>query len=144
MDAWIIWTVIGVALVVLELIIPGGITSFVGMAAIITGLLIKYEVLKDTTSVVLTFMILSIVLLLFLRTIFMKYFEGDSRKQNVDEDHDARGTIVDVLEDIHPFREGRVSFRGTGWQARSEEEITKGSKAVIIGRDGNIWIVKSI
>lgn len=144
MEPWLIWVISGGTLIGLELLVPGGITIFVGLAAMIVGALIKFGVLIDPLDVAMTFLILSVILLLFLRTIFLRYFEGSSRKQNINEDLDAMGSIVLVMEDIHPYKEGRINFRGAGWQARSEEEIQKGSKAVISGRDGNTWIVKSI
>lgn len=144
METWLNWVIAGGGLILLELVLPGGVTIFVGLAAMIVGGLIKLGFITTTLDSFLYFTVISIVLLLFLRSFFMKYFEGDSRVQNVDEDLDAEGSIVDVAEDIFPFREGRINFRGAGWQARSEEEILKGSKAVIVRRDGNIWIVKSI
>lgn len=144
MDTWLIWVISGGALILLELIIPGGVTIFVGLAAMIVGLLIKFQFITTTFNALLIFLVLSIVLLLFLRTLFMKYFEGDYRVQNTNEDADAEGSIVDVTEDIFPHREGRINFRGTGWQARSDEEILKNEKAIIVKRDGNVWVVKSI
>lgn len=144
MEPWLIWTISGVILIVFELAVPGGITCFVGAAAVITGILIRSEFLVSTSSIALTFILLSILLLLFLRTVLMKYFEGKSQIQNVDEDKDAAGTIVEVTQEIRSYQEGRIRFRGTSWQARSDDEIMKDSKAVIVSRDGNTWIVKSI
>jgi membrane protein implicated in regulation of membrane protease activity len=74
----------------------------------------------------------------------MKYFEGDSTVQNVDESADYLNAMVEVIEAVHPYKEGRVSFRGSTWQARSDEEIAQGTTAVIIGRDGNTWIIKTL
>lgn len=144
METWLIWIVAGAILMISELILPGGVTIFVGLASLLVGILIHFDVITTPVESILTFLVLSIVLLLFLRTFFLKYFEGDSRVQNVDEDTDAVGIIVEVIEDIFPYREGRINFRGTGWQARSEEEILKGSKAIILNRDGNVWVVKAI
>ena len=74
----------------------------------------------------------------------MKYFEGDSKVQNVDEDLDLIGSMVVVKDEVLPHREGRVRFRGSTWIARSDDELSPGTQAVIAGRDGNILIVKQV
>lgn len=144
MEPWLIWVIAGGALVLLELVLPGGIAIFLGLSALMTGGALKLGYISGLMGSLITWFIASIILLLFLRTYFMKHFEGDSSIQNVDEDQDYEGSIVEVVEDIQPHKEGRVIFRGVTWQARSEEEILKGSKAVILSRDGNIWIIKSL
>ena len=82
--------------------------------------------------------------MLILRSIFMKYFEGDYVVQNTDEDVDSKGKIVEVIEEIKPFKDGRIKYLDSTWKARSDDEIDVGNKAMIISRDGSTWIVKSI
>jgi len=82
--------------------------------------------------------------MLFLRSIFIKHFEGDSIIQNVDEDIDIDGSLVEVIEEIFPHKEGRVKFRDSSWTARSDENIKVAQRAIIIHRDGNTLIIKSI
>lgn len=144
MEPWLVWICSGVVLVVLEFLIPGAIMIFVGAAAMIVGGLLKFGLLEGAMESFLAVILISLFLLLVLRTFFLRYLEGDTSVQNVNEDRDAFGTIVEVSEDITPYREGRVQFRGAGWQARSDSELSKGSKAVITGRDGQTWIVKSL
>lgn len=144
MEPWLIWIIAGGILVLLELVLPGGVAIFLGLSAIITGSAIKFEAISGLVPALITWFMVSIVLLMVLRTFFIKHFEGDSSVQEVDEEKDYEGSIVEVVESVEPHREGRVSFRGVTWQARSEEEILKGSKAVILSRDGNIWIIKSL
>ncbi len=144
MEPWLIWIMAGFILMTAELLLPGAITVFVGVAALITGLGIKFGYLDSMTSVLMTFFGSTIVLLIFLRSLFLKFFEGDSRVHDTNEEGDAIGSIVIVVEDIFPFKEGRVSFRGSSWQARSEVELLKGSEAIIVRLDGNILIVSSL
>jgi len=143
-DQWIIWIITGSVLVVAELLLPGGIAIFVGVSALIVGTGIKFGYLNSVVSISLSFFIISILLLFFVRGLFLKYFEGDSRIQNVNEEKDFQGSIVEVAENIFPYREGRVHFRGVTWQARSEEELLEGTKAIITKVEGNILIVKSL
>jgi membrane protein implicated in regulation of membrane protease activity len=86
----------------------------------------------------------SIIMLLGLRSFFMKYFEGKTRVQNTDEDIDAYGQNATVVESINPSKSGRIHFRGTTWSARSEVSIDKDEAVIVIGRDSNTWVVKKI
>ena len=138
------WLLFGAICIFLEFILPGGIISFLGLAAIFVGALMYFGVITSLVHAFISFFILSLVLILLLRSFFMKYFEGDSRVQNVDEDLDSIGSIVEVVEDIYPHKEGRVRFRDTSWQARSDDELLVGSKAIITERDESCWVVKAI
>lgn len=144
MQPWLIWTIAGAFLITLEMLLPGGIVVFLGCSALMVALGIKLELLTGWSQGLIAWFVMSILLLFTLRSFFMKYFEGDSSVQDVSEHNDIQGNIVNVTEDILPHRDGRVQFRGTGWQARSEEDIATGSKAIIIKLEGNVLIVKSI
>ena len=131
-------------MVILESLVPGGIIIFLGFSAIIVGGGLYMGYINDMVTAFLTWFILSIVSMLFLRSLFIKYFEGDTSLDNVDEDEDLKGGIVEVVEEILPHKEGRVRFRDSTWVALSDEEISVGKKAVISKRRGNKLEVKSI
>ena len=144
MKGWMIWLLIGGVFVVLEAILPGGIVIFLGMGAMTVSLGLYLGWITTFVGAFLTFFISSLVYILFLRSIFIKYFEGDSQVQNVDEDQDLVGSLVEVANAIKPYEEGRVKFRDSYWQARSDEELPPGEKALVVGRQGNVLIVKSL
>jgi len=144
MQQWMIWLVVGAVFITLEMILPGGIVIFLGMGAATVSLGIYLGWITNWVSSFLTFFISSLVYILILRSLFIQYFEGDSSVQNVDEDNDLVGAIVEVADPIHSFEEGRVKFRDSYWPARSDEDIAAGKKAVIIERQGNILIVKTL
>lgn len=144
MEQWIIWAIAGGIMILLEFIVPGGIIVFLGVAASIVGLSVYLGFINTFVSALLAWFILSIFLMLVLRSFFMKYFEGDSNIENVDEDADLLGVLVEVVEEVLPYKEGRVRFRDTTWSARSEETFSVGSKATVSGRDGNHLIIKSL
>jgi inner membrane protein len=60
-----------------------------------------------------------------------------------DEDLDVFGTIVQVLEPIHPdHHKGRIALRGTTWNATSiSEPIEAGQRARVVYRDNLVWVV---
>lgn len=140
----LIWMAIGAGLVLLELIIPGAVLGFIGGAAILTGVLIQLGHLNGTVNIMMTFFISSIVFIMVLRTWLIKLFPSNERVENTDELQDAIGKIVDVTEEITPYRRGRIKYLETSWEAQSEEQIEKGDQAIIAGRDGNCWIVKPL
>ena len=144
MQAWAMWVVFGAVLVLLEIILPGGIVIFLGISSLIVGAGVYLGIIKTIVGALLTWFIVSIVSILFLRQLFIKYFEGDSEVQNVDEDADLIGSIVEVVDEVKPYKEGRVKFRDSFWPARSNEELKVGAKALIESRDGNKLIIKSI
>jgi len=144
LEHWQIWGVFGGVLVLLELILPGGIVIFLGLAAFIVAGGLYLDVITSVTSSFLTWFISSLIFIIFLRSFFMKYFEGDSEIQNVNEDDDLMGALVTVSEDVFPHKEGRVRLRDSTWVARSHDTLKKESKAIVCGREGNILIIKSI
>lgn len=144
METWMIWSIAGAILVLAELVIPGGVCIFLGLSALMVGGSIYFGWIETLFESLILWIFSSLVLLGFLRTFFISKFEGDSSVQNVDEDRDLEGTLGDVVETIYPHKEGRISLRGSTWNARSEQEIPSGHKAIVVGRDGNTIIVKSI
>ncbi|MFQ3229497.1 NfeD family protein [Reinekea sp.] len=140
----LVWITIGVILVVLELLIPGAVFGFIGAAAIVTGGLIHFDLISGLLNIMMTFFVLSFVFILVLRSTLLKFFPDNSVVDNTDETQDAIGRIVTVTQNITPFKRGRIKYLDTDWEAQAEAEFVVGDQAIISGRDGNCWIVKSI
>lgn len=139
-----VWIVIGTVLVVLEFLVPGAVFGFIGAAAIITGGLIHFGHLTGMLNIMMTFFVTSFVFILVLRSSLLKFFPDNSIVENTDELQDSIGRIVVVTEKITPFKRGRIKYLDTDWAAQSDSEFVAGDQAIITGRDGNCWIVKSI
>jgi inner membrane protein len=144
MEPWLIWTIAGGVFILSELIIPGMITIFIGLAAVLTGLGIKFSYLDSPASVFTTFIVSTLFFLIVIRTFFLRFYKGDTTVHNVDEQEDMKGSIVVVEDDIEPYKDGRIHFRGSTWQARSDISIQKNAKAIILRLEGNTFIVKPI
>ena len=144
MEVWLIWVLIGIVLSILETVVPGGIVIFLGFSALAIGGAIYIGWITSLKMAIIGWFILSIFSMLFLRSVFIKYFEGDATIDDVDEDVDYGGSIVEVVEDIHPYQDGRVKYRGTTWGARSDDEISKGESAIIVKKEDNILIVTTL
>ena len=69
--------------------------------------------------------IVSIIFMFFVRSLFMKYFQG-LLVQEVDEDIQLIGKEVEVIEDVSPELQGRIRMRDTTSAVTSEETINQG------------------
>ncbi len=138
------WIFVGAILLLLEVIIPGAVLGFIGGAALITGCLIHFEYINGLIPIMMTFFVTSMVLIVTLRSALLKFFPDNSVVQNTDEVQDVVGGIVDVSEDITPYKRGRIKYLNTTWEAQSETQLLIAEQAIIVGRDGNCLIVKSL
>jgi membrane protein implicated in regulation of membrane protease activity len=139
------WYIFGSLLIFLELIIPGAIVAFIGVAAIVVGLAIQVGWIDEPIFAVTMWFFISLVLVVVLRSLLTKFIGGETKIGEINEDFQAVGQIVEVMEDIPRGEIGRVLFRDTTWNARScGESIPKGAKAKIVARDNIDWIVEQI
>ena len=139
-----VFFVLGVILIIAELIVPGGVVACLGVGAILIGLLRLTGILDNVfTSITLWFGI-SLATIVVVRPILLKKMGGETEVDNVDEDVDAYGHVIEVLEDVNESdTNGRIKFRGSSWPAISTEGcIRAGSKAKIVSRDNLAWIVE--
>ena len=131
------WLIIGLVLMLLEVVIPGGIVFFLGSACIIVAAALYFGLVTTWTSALILFFISSLILIITLRALFSRFVEGDSTVANTNEILDEVGELVEVIETIGPAdKVGTVKFRGTTWRALGEgQEIRTGSVARIVSRE---------
>ena len=141
-----LWLSSGIFLMAIEFLVPGLVMVFLGLGAltVVLGMYLGYidEILQQFT----TFFISSIIYLLTLRFLVLRFVPSVNRKENVDEDEEVIGSIVEIVADIKSGEFGRVGHSGSSWQARAEgdQTILKGEQVKIIGRDNITWIVQKI
>ncbi|MBR2920571.1 MAG: NfeD family protein [Kiritimatiellae bacterium] len=131
-----IWLYIGAALMMLELISPGFVVFFFGLAAATTGVLTMFaEDAFTTIWQVLTFAGLSIVYLVFLRRVVKKLFSGTVETSASNFEDDFPGKIAVVTEDINTPLSGRVMLGDAEWTAVADVPIEKGVNVRVVVRD---------
>ncbi len=120
---WLIWFVLGMALALLELYLPGFVVLFFGVGCLATaGALLLWDL--NLTYQILLFIVVSIASLLLLRKWLMRVFRGASTdKSEKGFDDFPYGKHVTVLKTITPKKPGRIQYRGTAWDAVAEETI---------------------
>jgi len=141
----LLWFLSGLALILLEFVVPGVILVFFGIGAWAAAVTTYFGLTASFQSQLLVFAVTSILLLVVLRKWIKGKFYGhvadvQDQTENLDE---FSGQRVLVLEDVIPNKmEGAVEFKGARWRANSDEHIKNGEMAIITGVDGIILKVR--
>jgi len=144
--AFSLWLGSGIFLMAIEFLVPGLVMVFVGLGALTVALGMHLGYIDEIVQQFITFFISSIIYLLTLRFLVLRFVPSVTRKENIDEDEEVIGSFVELVEDINSGEFGRVKHSGSSWQARAEgdQTILKGEQVKIIGRDNITWIVQKI
>ena len=145
MLTWI-FVVGGVILMILEAVLPSGLSLILGFSGLLIGLIRLLGFLNDPTTATLAWVITSVILTIGALPFIKKYFGGETSYKYADEDYEAMDQIVDVVEPINDENnEGRIRYQGISWQARTlEGEVPVGSQVRIKYRDNTTWVVEPV
>lgn len=137
----LIWFLIGLALFLLELVVPGFVIFFFGVGAWVTAL-VCLVFHPGTNLQIIIFALTSVLSLLALRKIIQnKLFYGKSGKSEAVED-EFTGKEALALIDFGPNKKGKVEFKGTTWDAESDSKIKEGQTVMIIEKNSFKLIVE--
>jgi membrane protein implicated in regulation of membrane protease activity len=144
--AFSIWLGSGIFLMAIEFLVPGLVMVFVGLGSLTVVFGMHFGYIDGILQQFTTFFISSIIYLLTLRFLVLRFVPSVTRKENIDEDEEVMGSIVEIVAEITSGEFGRVEHSGSSWQARAEgdQTILKGEQVKIIGRDNITWIVQKI
>ena len=144
--AFSLWLGSGIFLMAIEFLVPGLVLVFVGLGSLTVVFGMHFGYIDGILQQFITFFISSIIYLLTLRFLVLRFVPSVTRKENIDEDEEVIGSIVELVADINSGEFGRVEHSGSSWQARAEgdQTILKGEQVKIIGRDNITWIVQKI
>jgi membrane protein implicated in regulation of membrane protease activity len=127
----LIWFLIGAALLIAELMLPGLILIFFAAGCWVTALASSLLEIDLTIQIVI-FIISSLALLFTLRKFAVKTFKGETRDQTDDHYADAKiGKMAVVTKTIYPHKPGEIKVMGSFWIAVSNQEIKEGTSVVI-------------
>ena len=151
MDAswtWVVWTVLGVLLIVAEVFTPGFVLLWFGVGALAAAL----AGLVGITSLPLQFLIfafVSVALTAASRTIFVNYFSrettGESLRTGVDALPGKIGTVVSSSRGA--MQEGAVKVFGSTWTAypaEGESALEAGERVRVESIEGSSIYVRRI
>lgn len=123
----VIWTVLGLALIALEALVPGLVLVFFGIGALITAACSFVFDLEASHQLVI-FACSSVACLLLLRGWMRTLFHGRTRpdEEQVEKIESLVGEAGVVTEAIPEGGLGRIKLRGTFYTARSAEALAVG------------------
>lgn len=145
MITWI-WLIGGLLMIGSELFIPGLIMIFLGVSATLIAGARWLGLLQGELASLTWWFLLSMILVLGLRTVLLRFLPGNSSYQPADEDVDAFGEVAEVVDEISCHHQnGRILFHGTTWPAICEQDkLPPGSKVKVLARDNIHWIVEPV
>lgn len=143
MEAYWIWIITGVLLILSEFVVPGFIIFFFGLGSVITGIARLICPISLSWQIVV-FVLTSVLTLLVFRFFMPKIFHGSEEHigdlpSNEDE---CAGAIVEVVTAIVPVVGGKVSYMGAEWHAVSDKPHEIGEHVKIIRRENITLIVE--
>lgn len=136
MSAEWIWIVIAIVLVLSELMATSIVAVFLGVGALVTGLLLKFGIIESAAMQFTVFGLVSIGTLAVARNRFKQMFGGFSMTQGEEHTQFQRdmGERVIVKGDFLNGG-GRVILNGVEWNALSEDELKDGDVAWVIATE---------
>jgi inner membrane protein len=140
-NAAVIWIIIGFVLFLLEFVLPGLILFFFAVGAWIVAITCLFVDLSINQQLIV-FLISSVVTILLLRKWLSKILWKRKHSTELLED-EFLGKTAKAIAPISPGENGKVDFKGTTWQAASEDIIEKGENVIIIGNESILLLVKS-
>ena len=137
----VIWFIIGLALFLLELVLPGFVIFFFGVGAWVTALLCLIAD-PGLNLQAIVFAVTSILSLVALRKIIQKkfFYTKDELSKDVEDEFSGREAIA--MTDFEPGENGKVEFKGTQWKAESLSSIREGDRVIIKEKDSFKLIVE--
>jgi inner membrane protein len=136
---WWLWAILGIALLILEVVTPGGLFAlFFGIAALVVAALEALGVAGPAWLQWLLFAALSVVLV----TVVRRRMRGvlAARRDPIDA---LVGETAVLLDDLPPQGVGRAELRGSPWQARSTEaaSLVRGQRCRVERVEGlTLWV----
>lgn len=139
-NAAVIWFLLGFILFLLEFAIPGLILFFFAIGAWIVAILTFFFDVSLNLQLVI-FLGSSIITILLFRKSLKNIMW--SRKNATEIEDEFIGKTGKAETFIGPGQNGKVDFKGTSWDAKSDDIIEKGENVTVIGNESILLIVKS-
>lgn len=136
----VLWFIAGFVFFILEFAIPGFILFFFGVAAWIVALLALLFDISINVQL-LIFLVASVLSILIFRKGLKKIILQKRKSSEIEDEFIGKTARAETP--IIPGQNGKVYFKGTSWDASSDDVIEAGENVSIIGNNSIVLIVKS-
>ena len=134
-----VWIIAGLILAALEMIVPGLVVIWFGVAAVLTGIMAFF--VKDTYGQFGIFVGLSTLMVVFSQRIARRITHPEPEAVGSNR---MVGVSGRVIADIRPPEFGRVKVHGEEWRATATCEIAAGGTVRVLAVAGTHLIVESV
>ncbi len=135
------WTMATAIFSILEIVIPGLVTIWLALAALILTAISFF--IKNPNIEFVIFTVLSIVFVIFTRPVLKKYLED--KKTNFSSKMVGQELKIEKILDLEsPKKEYEVKFKGVIWKGVSPEIFREGEIVKIEDFEGNKIILEKI
>jgi membrane protein implicated in regulation of membrane protease activity len=139
------WLAAGVLLILAELAVPGFVICFFGVSALAAGVVNFFFPGFPLIGQLLLFAVGGAVLALSCRKLAPGIFAGKESRSDKDIDSDdVAGEVCVCCEKISDGIAGKVEFRGSFWNAVSDEKIAVGERAIISNARQNAAVARAL
>jgi membrane protein implicated in regulation of membrane protease activity len=139
-NAAVIWFLVGFIFFLLEFAVPGLILFFFAVGAWLVAILSLFTDFSINTQLII-FLASSVVTILIFRNWVKKIIWTRKYSSEIEDEFLGKTGISETL--IGPGKNGKVDFKGTTWDAKSDDTIEKGEQVTIVGNDSILLLVKS-
>lgn len=138
----LIWFCIGFAFFAMEFLFPGFIFFFFGIGAWVTALL-SFFIDISLNAQIIIFIGSSVISVALLRN-WLKRKLGAAGVDSKQLEDEFIGKIAKAETPIVPGAGGKVEFKGTSWDAQSDEYVQVGEHVMITETKSILLIVKPL
>lgn len=137
LNGYTFWLLLGMALLISELFVPGLVAVFFGVGALAVGVLTLLGVIDSLAVQLLCFALISLVALFGLRRHCTRWLKGTVAGRT-GHDLDSAGLLNQRVIVLTDFVDGigDVQLNGAKWDAESSEPLSVGDTAWVIGFSG--------
>lgn len=132
-----VWIIAGLVLAALEMIVPGFVIIWFGVAGVVTGILAIF--VHNPYIQFSIFLVLSGVMVVFSQRIARKITRPEPERVGANRMVGATGLVI---AEIKPPEFGRVKIHGEEWRAAALRELAVGAKVQVVAVDGTHLVVE--
>ncbi|MBQ1344956.1 MAG: NfeD family protein [Kiritimatiellae bacterium] len=144
-DCGWLWLFAGAALMLLELVTPGFVLFFFGLAAAtVGGIRLAVGEAFTLAAQLAAFSALSVVYLVALRRFVTRLFADGAHAARPDIDNEYVGRVGRVTAAIAPARPGRVEIGDAEWTATADAPVAAGAAVKVVSQENLTMKVEEI
>lgn len=141
-NAAVIWFLIGFGFLLLEFVVPGLILFFFAIGAWLVALLCLFTDLSINSQLIVFLVASLMTILLFRNWVKTILWKKKPSTEILEDELLGKPAIAQTF--IGPGKNGKIDFKGTSWDAASEEIIQPGENVIVTGNESILLFVKSI